>query len=44
MINKYIKATLLAMISVGNMQAQIARPIPKLVVNIAIDQLRTDYI
>lgn len=44
MINKYITATILSVIAGGHVDAQIARPLPKLVVNIAIDQLRTDYL
>lgn len=44
MINKYITATFLAVASIGNISSQNVRPVPKLVVNIAIDQLRTDYI
>lgn len=44
MINKYITATILA-IAAGNVTvAQVSRPVPRLVVNIAIDQLRSDYI
>ena len=43
MINKYITATILAIASSGVAAAQVSRPVPRLVVNIAIDQLRTDY-
>ena len=44
MINKYITATILAVVSNSLAEAQISRPVPRLVVNITIDQLRTDYI
>lgn len=44
MINKYITATILAVASTGTINAQYVRPVPKLVVNITIDQLRSDYI
>lgn len=44
MINKYITATILAAITTSHVGAQDARPLPKLVVNITIDQLRTDYL
>lgn len=44
MINKYITATILAVVTTGHVGAQDARPLPKLVVNITIDQLRTDYL
>lgn len=43
MINKYITAIILAIISSNIVKAQIARSVPKLVINIIIDQLRTDY-
>ncbi len=44
MSKKYITATLLAMIA-ASMEAQTDRPsVPRLVVNIAIDQLTSDYI
>ncbi len=43
MINKYITATILAAIAGNATVAQISRPVPRLVVNIAIDQLRSDY-
>ncbi|MDO4160298.1 MAG: alkaline phosphatase family protein [Prevotellaceae bacterium] len=44
MINKYITATILALASCNSVNAQFARPLPRIVVNITIDQLRTDYI
>lgn len=44
MINKYISATILAFASSGIINSQNIRPVPKLVVNTTIDQLRTDYI
>lgn len=45
MRNKYITATVLALVSGEiNVEAQIMQPVPRLVVNIAIDQLRTDYL
>ena len=44
MINKYITATILAVVAGGTADAQLAKPMPKLVVNITIDQLRTDYL
>ena len=45
MRNKYITATLLALLSAGaEGQAQDMGNAPRLVVNIAIDQLRTDYL
>ena len=45
MRNKYITATLLALLSAGaEGQAQDTGNAPRLVVNIAIDQLRTDYL
>ena len=43
-INKYITATILTVVSGGAATAQTMKPTPKLVVNITIDQLRTDYI
>lgn len=42
-MNKYITAILVA-ISATELQAQTLSPAPKLVVNITIDQLRSDYI
>ena len=42
-INKYITATILTVVSGGAATAQTMKPTPKLVVNITIDQLRTDY-
>lgn len=44
MINKYITATILAVVSSGHADAQVSRPMPRLVVSITIDQLRTDYL
>lgn len=44
MINKYITATILAVASSGVIKSQTIRPIPKLIVNITIDQLRNDYV
>lgn len=44
MINKYITATILAVASGSLSCAQVSRPVPRLVVNITIDQLRTDYV
>lgn len=44
MINKYITATVLAFVSSNVIKSQPQRFYPKLVVNITIDQLRTDYI
>lgn len=45
MINKYITATILALVSsTGSVSAQGLTVTPRLVVNIAIDQLRTDYL
>ena len=44
MINKYITATLLAAMTGGVAGAQVSRPVPRLVVGITIDQLRTDYV
>ena len=43
MINKYITAAILAAAAGGVAEAQVSRPVPRLVVSIAIDQLRTDY-
>ena len=43
-INKYLTATILTVVSGGAATAQTMKPTPKLVVNITIDQLRTDYI
>ena len=43
MINKYITATILAVVGGGVAAAQVSRPVPRLVVSIAIDQLRSDY-
>ena len=43
MINKYITAAILAAAAGGMAEAQVSRPVPRLVVSIAIDQLRTDY-
>jgi len=43
MINKYITATVLAFVSGSAVKSQPQRPCPRLVVNITIDQLRTDY-
>ena len=44
MINKYITATVLALITSNPVKSQPKRFYPKLVVNITIDQLRSDYI
>lgn len=44
MINKYITATILAVVSTGHLDAQVATQMPRLVVSITIDQLRTDYL
>ena len=44
LINKYITATILAAVSGGIANGQAQRAMPRLVVNITIDQLRTDYI
>ncbi len=45
MSNKQLTSTVIAIIAAGmGLSAQEAAPIPKLVVNIAIDQLRTDYL
>lgn len=41
-MNRYVLATLVALSATGH--AQTLQPAPKLVVNITIDQLRTDYI
>ena len=43
-MKQYISTFLIAALASGNMQAQAIQPAPRLVVNIAIDQLRTDYI
>ncbi|MBQ8046375.1 MAG: alkaline phosphatase family protein [Prevotella sp.] len=43
-MNKYISAIVLAAISSAEVEAQTLQPAPRLVVNITIDQLRTDYI
>lgn len=43
-MNKYITATILAAISSGVAHSQDVVSVPRLVVNITIDQLRTDYI
>jgi len=42
MMNKYITATILAVVSTGHVGAQIAKPVPRLVVSITIDQLSSD--
>ena len=42
-MNKYITAILVTL-SANPINAQLVQPAPKLVVSIAIDQLRTDYI
>ncbi len=44
MIRKYITATILALASGNSMYSQVIMPKPRLVINIAIDQLRSDYI
>ena len=44
MINKYITATLLAVVTVGSAGAQVSRPVPRLVVSITIDQFHSDYL
>lgn len=41
-MNRYLTAILIALSATA--QAQLAHPAPKLVINIVIDQLRTDYI
>ena len=41
-MNRYITALLVALTATAN--AQLLQPTPRLVVNITIDQLRTDYI
>ena len=42
---KYISLTLLAVLATtGRIKAQIIQSAPKLMVNITIDQLRTDYL
>ncbi len=43
MNNLYIKTIILAVIASGSIKAQVIKPTPKLVVNIVVDQLRTDY-
>lgn len=43
-MRQYIETFLLAAIASGSIQAQAIKPAPRLVVNITIDQLRTDYI
>ena len=43
MNNLYIKTIILAVIASGSLKAQVIKPTPKLVVNIVVDQLRTDY-
>lgn len=43
MINKYITATILALAAGGATNAQNVKPSPRLVVNITIERLRTDY-
>ena len=42
-MNKYITAALVAITATGS-EAQTLNPAPKLVVNITVDQLRSDYI
>lgn len=44
MIRKYLTATILALASGNIMYSQEIMPKPRLVINIAIDQLRNDYI
>lgn len=44
MVNKYITASILAVAVSGSLRSQAIVSVPRLVVNIAIDQLRTDYI
>lgn len=39
----YILPPLLAVMAVATVEAQVAKPVPRLVVNITIDRLRTDY-
>lgn len=43
-MNKYITATIFAVVSSGMAYSQDVVSVPRLVVNITIDQLRTDYI
>jgi hypothetical protein len=43
-MNKYFSTMVLAALSGSYLQAQTLLPAPKLVVNITIDQLRTDYL
>lgn len=44
-MNKYISTIIMLTVLTGSqMQAQSLQPAPRLVVNIAVDQLRTDYI
>lgn len=43
-MNRYLSAIILATLSSTEISAQSLQPAPRLVVNIAIDQLRTDYI
>lgn len=43
MINRYITATIIALTSGSTINAQDIKPAPRLVVNITIDKLRTDY-
>lgn len=43
-MNKYITATLLAVVSALQVDSQSVKPTPRLVVSIAIDQLRSDYL
>ena len=43
MINKYITATILAAIAGNANVDKISRHVPRFVVNIAKDQLRSDY-
>ena len=43
-MKKYLSAVILTALSGMELQAQTLQPAPKLVVNITIDQLRTDYI
>ena len=40
----YITASLLALLPVAQTKAQVVNPAPRLVVNITIDQLRSDYL
>ena len=43
-MNKYIPALIVATLSAPEIEAQTLQPAPRLVVNITVDQLRTDYI